>query len=83
LDQVLEVEDDHICQLKLLVLSALFQASLHDTAPMLVGSHRDTELVTDVKNELSMLNRCLLINLGFILFEKAQESLDHMVSMNI
>lgn len=54
-DEIVHILDDEVCQFKLLGSGSLLQASLHDTAAMLVHSDVDTVLDAGIENELCVL----------------------------
>ena len=54
-NQVFHMLDDEVCKLQLLRLSALLEASLHDTAAVLVHADFDTVLHASIKDKLGVL----------------------------
>lgn len=55
LNKSVKVVNDYIGKSKFLNFSTFFEASLHDTASMLVGANFDTVHNASIKDELSVL----------------------------
>ena len=80
----MQVVNDNVSEGKLLLLSALLEAPLHHTAPMLVRAYLYTVIYACVEDELSeslISLTAILVRLLRVLggLENAQEGLDDMI----
>jgi hypothetical protein len=84
----MQVEDDHISECQLLLLSSLFQASLHHTAAMLVRADLNAILHACFKDELGeALKSFATLDIGLLrvlrCLKDTEEGLYHVISVSV
>ena len=84
----MQIFNDEVAQTELLVPAAFLEASLHDTAAMLVHSDVDAIRNASIKDEVGVLRSLSSTSDVIVLwsisgFELNQKSLDNMVSMHV
>jgi len=87
-DKVANLGDNLPCEFDLLVHAAFLEASLHNTAAMLLLAYEDTVIDTGIKDELSVsasFKRSSQVRIcGFFRStESRQESLNNVISMGV
>lgn len=88
LNQLMNVIDDVVRQFQFLSTRSLLEASLHNTASMLVLSDWDTVVNAGLENEISVLTSLVTAKIVLVLWslrclEHHKKRLNHMVTVHI